>query len=752
MTENGERPSAEDRSSIYEDASTLLMLSRGKDDGAPIINTGFQNTGSTPSAPHSRTGSHSNSEPRSPIAKETRSDSLKQDSSLGISPVSASAILPSNPDGSITSQKRDKPSSPSSRSNSSKGMVAAAALAAAATVPLPLRRQDQERRASKPRRNTNEESTEQKDALSWPVPSSYVVDPDAGTITCICGFDDDDGFTIQCDHCNRWQHAICFGIRDIETAPDDHLCSTCQPRKVDVKRAKKRQQERLNPKNTKRRRKSNQEEDQTGKNTTSDSVDSANTSTNNSSNHELGAVPEIKAMDKLLTAMEHYSVVYVPLSSNDYKDRYVQMFLEKHCDDDWVIPYTYSTFQPISLEVRSYAENARTFSGLPKLGLFTQQDCPSGTFLEELLGEVDFSKKYFEDSRNNYRVYGTTKPKVLMHPHWPICIDSRLSGNLTRFLRRSCKPNVELVSIRLNNDTPNVKFVLRALRDLEDGEELHIGWQWDLRHPIWQLIKGENKTVDSLDDQNKFTLVHSIDTILGSTDCACGNNNRDCYLLKVKKFSQSLVKSVKSKMNSRYKLGEILQAAKEGTNKVQTPILSRLAHEAISNAERANEILVDFHAAKLKYLKEEGVLNGRSDSRSKIDTVVSGKPFKFYLIDKHFALTRKGDAKSSERRPIEHAGHLNALQFDESHISDLNALPIPIELQVPHIPSIINNSAISNGSAPQDVLLEPTANPLPASIAVPQPAVSTTIPILDSHQQLKKKLSFADYKKKMKPI
>ncbi|KAK0552845.1 SET domain-containing protein 3 [Tilletia horrida] len=56
---------------------------------------------------------------------------------------------------------------------------------------------------------------------------------DGGIIRCICGWDDDDGFTVQCDRCLVWQHCACFGM-DQDSLPESYMCEQCQPRPVDV--------------------------------------------------------------------------------------------------------------------------------------------------------------------------------------------------------------------------------------------------------------------------------------------------------------------------------------------------------------------------------------------------------------------------------------------------------------------------------------------------------------------------------------
>lgn len=60
-------------------------------------------------------------------------------------------------------------------------------------------------------------------------------------IRCICGIDEDDGFTIQCEICGAWEHGLCFGYLDEASAPEVYLCELCAPRPVDPEGARRRQ-------------------------------------------------------------------------------------------------------------------------------------------------------------------------------------------------------------------------------------------------------------------------------------------------------------------------------------------------------------------------------------------------------------------------------------------------------------------------------------------------------------------------------
>jgi hypothetical protein len=58
--------------------------------------------------------------------------------------------------------------------------------------------------------------------------SSDENDDSEGLIRCICGFSDDDGFTVQCEKCNVWQHIACVAVDGEEKSlPEVYECEQC---------------------------------------------------------------------------------------------------------------------------------------------------------------------------------------------------------------------------------------------------------------------------------------------------------------------------------------------------------------------------------------------------------------------------------------------------------------------------------------------------------------------------------------------
>lgn len=53
-------------------------------------------------------------------------------------------------------------------------------------------------------------------------------------IRCVCNSTTDDGFTIQCENCDTWQHAKCVNIKK-KAIPEHYVCERCK------KKSKKKQ-------------------------------------------------------------------------------------------------------------------------------------------------------------------------------------------------------------------------------------------------------------------------------------------------------------------------------------------------------------------------------------------------------------------------------------------------------------------------------------------------------------------------------
>lgn len=100
-----------------------------------------------------------------------------------------------------------------------------------------------------------------------------------------------------------------------------------------------------------------------------------------------------------------------------------------------------------------------------------------GGYIGELKGSVGLKHDYFSDPTNRWDLLRHPEPFVFFHPLLPIYIDTRREGNILRYARRSCIPNMHMkILIESSND---YHFCFLANRQIEPGEELTIGWDID---------------------------------------------------------------------------------------------------------------------------------------------------------------------------------------------------------------------------------------------------------------------------------
>ncbi|KAF2824276.1 hypothetical protein CC86DRAFT_53112 [Ophiobolus disseminans] len=141
--------------------------------------------------------------------------------------------------------------------------------------------------------------------------------------------------------------------------------------------------------------------------------------------------------------------------------------------------------QPIhELGAPSIAKQTDVDSGITAHGLHPQwqfitaeEIVPDGGYIGELKGLVGRKEDYFADSANRWDLLRHPEPFVFFPPHLPIYIDVRREGNILRYARRSCIPNMQIkIFIESSNE---FHFCFLATRQIEPGEELTIGWDLD---------------------------------------------------------------------------------------------------------------------------------------------------------------------------------------------------------------------------------------------------------------------------------
>ncbi|KAL6926371.1 hypothetical protein ACO0SA_003329 [Hanseniaspora valbyensis] len=434
-------------------------------------------------------------------------------------------------------------------------------------------------------------------------------------------------FWLQCDHCNRWVHGKCYGHKDNSTVNNSNFhCHICRPEdhplaikkfkkvlaKKNAKTNKKRKSERQNKKP-----KDSQKKNKDSKKTNGDEKNSSNNKATNTD-----TVPEAEPIVddtikrvRLKNIKDLYGNIYYPIEKNEFAEPYIEKFLSiSHKRDSgkpWVADQVPSDFTNSKIDIKTLpAKSGDKFNGISSLFVISKEYHSNGNLIHEILGKVGDQKNYINDPKNQYRLLGVSKPKVIFHPKWPVYIDMRLVGNDIRYVRRSCHPNCEIATVVKEGEDTTPQFYLRALKDISVNEELTVGWQWDINHPMWKITPGEHQLnydksalkkmfeedvnntnlqfnqllpleLDDISEPERYFLIYCVDTLLTMVECACPNHKR-CQLRTVKKYYNLLLKLKKSMSLSamRYKTYDLLNQ-----HKLKEPKQSSILNDLKSKEE-----------------------------------------------------------------------------------------------------------------------------------------------------------------------
>lgn len=278
---------------------------------------------------------------------------------------------------------------------------------------------------------------------------------DAGIIRCICGFDHDDGFTLQCEKCNVWQHAHCVGFSDESSVPDIFYCDQCGSRELDPVKAKEYQVKYLK----KMERIQNDSPSGPGR----------------KRGRKRKAPPP---SDPEFT--DRPGCFFVKINENtlskDAKTIAASLGLPR-------IPVP-----EISSELSVSRISNRGAFQIAAFGLFSDWK-NAGDLVCEVVGEIITQDAYKHNPVNQYRLVGAPKPGVIFIAHTPLAVDCRRVGNNGAFIGHSASPNLEARAVYDDND--RLRILCYALQPVNQHTQLTVDWSWHPSHPIRKVASNE---------------------------------------------------------------------------------------------------------------------------------------------------------------------------------------------------------------------------------------------------------------------
>lgn len=640
-----------------------------------------------------------------------------------------------------------------------------------------------------------------------------IYDEDAGVIRCICGFDDDDGFTIQCERCNAWQHAQCMDISE-EQVPETYYCEQCdenEHRTVDVDMAKERQKQRLalehqpdaeqpnevpNHRAIRRKKKPGKSKSQDF-----DSKDDAATDqpdiTNDAAAPQANGPKRSRGKSRLTVQdsksngaddnkdqesdsdVDH-SRYFV--SASVYKSFFVRvesLLTEPSMDDylqtkgiDWckeddscsfLGTQEYASIKPIRASVRFTSDNLKNkFYGFSKFGLYSEVSAPRDRYVIEFVGKAMPIDDYKSNRINQYKHFGCPKPGVLFHAGIGIAIDGRCFGSEAAFIRRSCTPTVKFSPVVVGGKS--LHFAAFALEQLRPGTELTMAWEWDPRHPASKLESEDEDSIELGKAERECLLATAQMLADRGVDCAC-NLGQDCILMKMKRLGSrgANFRTTRNGNQERSEAGNPsvgysareerkLQGAMELIDKLEQQQNKRKRksvdtdrkEEDLEETNEAEESIDSVEHQVKKVRTEEQDTEDPVESTSP-GSVASPAPIKIPLTKRQYLFERFMQAKKLH------------LQNPPSRAQSNSPGPLPLSFSFPMFGTkLVPTPLPSPGdvkSSQTAAATTPATAPAPAGMAAgPGPATGAVAPQSSAIPKgPKKKLSFADYKKKQRP-
>ncbi|KAI8977003.1 hypothetical protein BDF20DRAFT_835839 [Mycotypha africana] len=401
-------------------------------------------------------------------------------------------------------------------------------------------------------------------------------------IRCVCDDSSDDGFMIQCELCDEWQHGHCVNIRK-SNVPKHYYCYRCarnfnHPTGMAKRRravfngdaagadnkGKKRFVKRDKVKSLVLKKKRNDSDNDSSDNNSKSGSDIDENEAVASKSGKLTATKRKKKFtflrksifkEKLVEdllmevhrqwmelnkSIRHGGLTGVGIPTSSTKGLNSIVVMESNLLTP-AIPKT--SVRPLRKALRgSYFQQQQREQKIHQnpvaKGIFADIHIPEKRYLMEVTGELIRKSEYKKDVDNHYALLGTPLPRVFFYQALDICINARFAGNDARYIRRSCCPNAEIKSIILPNDSDDqtIHMGIYTSDEVNRGEEITIGWNWHKGVLMWQknreflrrnyrvnIEKSERKAIREILDfiQDKFG------------ECACEDKD-ECLIESLK--------------------------------------------------------------------------------------------------------------------------------------------------------------------------------------------------------------------------
>lgn len=263
----------------------------------------------------------------------------------------------------------------------------------------------------------------------------------------------------------------------------------------------------------------------------------------------------------------------------------------------------------------------------------THSPIADGGYVGELKGLVGRREEYCQDPENRWNLLRHPEPFVFFPPHLPIYIDTRQEGNILRYARRSCSPNMAMkILVEASSD---YHFCFVATRQIEPTEELTVGWDIDSEVQK-QLVK-----VVTNGAKDGFRRIQPwVSCVLANFGgCACDTSTgHECLLERARRI-----------------IAEPVQPTKTKTKKLKKSQVSPLSTGRATNSRAGSETL---HRGDNP---DDDNMDSRSTSGSHKSSSRDITPATHFSLD--------GDVKMSdrERRKLQQQERLFEQMEDEQH-------------------------------------------------------------------------------------